>query len=149
MERKTRVYQYIIVGLILLNVLMITWQWFGAQRRPPRPQDILRKELQLTDVQMNAYQEMIREHRVIADPLERDIAALRKQLLNYDATDSGKQAVADAVGKKQAEFEMSLYKHFKKVRALCNEEQQKKFDEVLFRALAAGRPPRPKPSVWN
>ena len=145
MDKRIKAYQYIIASLIVLNVLMIGWQWFGPRRHPPRPEDILKKELQLTDSQMDAYRELIKEHRLIADPLERDIADLRKQLLNYHASDSGKQAFADAVGKKQAEFEMSLYEHFKKVRALCNVEQQRKFDEVLLRALAAGRPPRPRP----
>ncbi len=144
MDKRIKAYQYIIAALILLNVLMIGWQWFGPRKHPPKPEDILKKELQLNDSQMDAYRELIKEHRVIADPLERDIAELRKQLLNYHVNDSGKQAIAEAVGKKQAEFEMSLYEHFKKVRGLCNEEQQKKFDEVLLRALAAGRPPRPR-----
>lgn len=144
MDKRIKAYQYIIAALIVLNVLMIGWQWFGPRGHPPRPEDILKKELHLTDSQMDAYRELIREHRVIADPLEKEIADLRKQLLSFDATDSGKQTTADAVGEKQAEFEMSLFEHFKKVRALCNEEQQKKFDEVLLRALAAGRPPRPK-----
>jgi hypothetical protein len=144
MERKIRGYQYIIAGLILLNALLIAWQWFGGQRRPPRPQDILKKELQLTDSQMEAYSEMIREHRKVAEPIEKEIHDLKKQLFDFDI-DSAKQQIAEGIGQRQTELEMSLYNHFKKVRTLCNEEQQKKFDEVLLRALAAGRPPRPEP----
>src|SRR5437879_4644737 len=95
MDKRIKAYQYIIAVLIVLNVLMIGWQWFGPRKHPPRPEDILRRELQLTDSQMDAYRELIREHRIIADPLEKEIAALRKQLLNYHVTDSGKQAIAD------------------------------------------------------
>jgi len=84
MEKQNRVYQYIIAGLILLNALLIAWQWFGGHRRPPRPEDILRKELQLTDEQMNAYREMIREHRVLAEPIEKEIHDLKKQLFDFD-----------------------------------------------------------------
>ena len=144
MEKQNRVYQYIIAGLILLNALLIAWQWFGGHRRPPRPEDILRKELQLTDEQMNAYREMIREHRVLAEPIEKEIHDLKKQLFDFDI-DSSKQQIAERIGKQQIELEMSLYDHFKKVRTLCNEEQKNKFDEVLLKALAAGRPPRPGP----
>jgi hypothetical protein len=145
MDKRIKAYQYIIAVLIVLNVLMISWQWLGPSKHPPRPEDILKKELRLTDSQMESYRKLIKEHRAIADPIEKDIADLRKQLLNYDVTDSDKQTIANVVGKKQAEFEMSLFEHFKKVRTLCNEEQQRKFDDVLLRALAAGRPPRPKP----
>ncbi len=143
MEKQARVYQFIIAGLILLNVLLIGWQWLGVQGRPPRPEDILKKELQLTDEQMNAYREMIREHRAIAEPIEKDIHDLKKQLFDYD-TDSAKRETAGRIGQKISELDMSLYDHFKKVRTLCTEEQKKKFDEVLLKALAAGRPPRPK-----
>jgi hypothetical protein len=145
MNKQIKAYQYIIGGLILLNVLMIGWQWFGPLKHPPRPEEILRKELQLTDEQMNSYRELIREHRIIADPLENEIRVLRKQLLNYNEPDSSKSSLADAIGKKQSEFETTLFEHFKKVRALCTDEQKKKFDDVLLRVLAAGRPPKPKP----
>ncbi|MBI1770118.1 MAG: periplasmic heavy metal sensor [Bacteroidetes bacterium] len=142
MDKQIKAYQYIIAGLVVINVLTISWQWFGPRKHPPRPEDILRKELQLTDSQMEAYRELIHEHRLIADPLEGDITDLRKQLLNYEVIGSSSQVIVDAIGKKQAEFEMSLYEHFKKVRALCNDKQQKKFDAVLLHALASGRPPR-------
>lgn len=145
MEKQFKIYQYIIGGLILLNALLIGWQWFGPRKHPPRPEDILKKELQLTDEQMNAYRELIREHRMIADPLESDMAELRKQLFNYDQPDSTKEKIANAIAEKQAKLEMSFHDHFKKVRMLCTDEQKKKFDEVLLRALAAGRPPRPRP----
>lgn len=145
MNKQIKVYQYIIGGLILLNVFLVGWQWFGPRKHPPRPEDILRKELSLTDSQMDAYRDLIREHRVIADPIEGDMLNLRKQFLNYEAPDSTKKALAEAIGKKQAEFEISLFDHFKKVRVLCTDQQKKKFDEVLLKALAAGRPPRPRP----
>lgn len=145
MEKQIKIYQYIIGGLILLNALMIGWQWFAPRKHPPRPEDILKNELQLTDDQMNAYRELIREHRMIADPIESEVTELRKQLFNYEQPDSTKQKIANVIAEKQAKLEMSFYVHFKKVRVLCTDEQKKKFDDVLLRALAAGRPPRPRP----
>ena len=93
---------------------------------------------------MDQYRELIHQHRVVAGPLEQKIFSLKKEMLNYNS-DSSKLEIARQIGTNQVALEMSLYEHFKQVRAICTDNQKKKFDEVIFRALAEARQPRPQP----
>ena len=50
------------------------------------------------------------------------------------------------IGEKEIAIQQHLFEHFKKVRALCNEEQKKKFDLVIqeaMRMIANQRPQGP------
>lgn len=143
MEKKLKFYQGGIMVLIILNISLIGWQWFGKRSEPPRPQDILKRELQLTDVQMKDYVELIREHRKVADAIEYEMRQLKRNLFNFSQPDSIKEVVAQKISQVQQQLDIQTYMHFKKVRDLCTDEQKSKFEEVLLKAL--DRRPRPKP----
>ena len=143
MEKKLRFYQGGIVVLIILNISLIGWQWFGMKPEPPRPQEILKRELQLTDVQMKDYVELIREHRKVADAIENEMRQLKRNLFNFSQPDSTKEVIAQKISQVQQQLDIQTYMHFKKVRELCTDEQKSKFEEVLLKAL--DRRPRPKP----
>ena len=142
MEKKLKLYQGAIVVLIILNVLLICWQWFGMRPEPPRPQDILKRELQLTEAQMKEYIELIQEHRQAAGALENEMRQLKRNLFNFSQPDSTKEALVQKISQVQQKLDIQTYQHFKKVRVLCTEEQKLKFEEVLMKAL--DRRPRPR-----
>ncbi|MGZ3904989.1 MAG: hypothetical protein ACXVC6_14910, partial [Bacteroidia bacterium] len=51
--------------------------------------------------------------------------------------------LADSMAFYQVQMELLTYDHFKKIRAICKPDQQKKFDEVINKALEMMGPPRP------
>ncbi len=146
MEKRIRAYQITIIGLIVLNIAVVAWQWINQKAGPPlRPEEILKRELHLTDVQMNAYHQLIQEHRQEIGPLREQMKSQKDALFSFSQDDSSTQAAILKIGQLQSEIDRSTYQHFKKVRALCDADQQKKFDQVLARALAGNREERRPP----
>lgn len=144
-NKRLRVYQFLVAALIVLNITLILLPRFFPPH-PKRPDEILRRELSLTDEQMQQYRQLIDQHRTVAGPLEHEIGELRRQLFDYDeVNDVVKQELNRRLAEKEADLSWSLYQHFKEVRKICTPAQREKFDDVLLRALHAGRPPGPRP----
>lgn len=55
---------------------------------------------------------------------------------------------AAEIGEDQKQIELITFAHFQKVRELCNDDQKKKFDEVIQEALKS-MGPRESPSVFT
>jgi hypothetical protein len=65
------------------------------------------------------------------------------------ASDTSIQIKSNHVAAAEQQLEIFTFRHFQKLRAICNREQQKKFDSIIkdvLRRMSPGRrPPGPPP----
>lgn len=153
----------LIVLFLLANISTIGLYWFNREKRLPPPDGkhgnnlfmFLTHELNLDSTQQAAYKKLITEDRE-HDKGNRKQNRLSKEaffsLLSKDTvTPEELKAAAATAAETDAQMLMKTFEHFKKVRALCNEEQKKKFDTVIKRAIGMmgqqqGRPQGPPPN---
>ena len=152
---KNKLLTWLVIVLLLANAATITIFWLDRKpKQPPTPkgtpQEFLVKELQLDAKQQDELNVLVKEHRQAAEQLRVKTREAKEQLFDLlkqpVATDSTKQAAAKAVSATTEELDLLTLNHFQKVRAICNAEQQKKFDAIInevVRMMAQPRPPMP------
>lgn len=148
----------LVIILVALNIGTVTAFWLLRDKRgvPPPAQgnatSFLVRELGLDSVQREKLDELIAQHR-------RAVMRLRDE--NHEAKDAffarlGEASISDSALAHAAveanipdqQIEVATFRHFQQVRALCNAEQQKKFDEIIQEVLrmnAGGRGPQGPP----
>jgi periplasmic protein CpxP/Spy len=152
---ESRFLKIIVVALLLLNLGTLGFLWMdrrdgGAHRPPPHhgpggrgenTGEYLRRELQLTDEQEDAYRKMRRQHHEtvmdVRDQMRDQKRELYGLMKNGDtvATKGTVNALIDSIVAEQRFIEQFTYDHFRELRALCTPQQQTKFDEVIGDAL--------------
>lgn len=145
---KNKFLAWVIVILVVLNVVTLGSLWLQKERPnheypgrlPEREKqrqsgDFFSKELGLDDEQTKQLETLREEHRTAADKLIGEMRDSREQLfdlLKSDSPDMSKVSdLENTIGQKTTELEKATFEHFTKVRALCNDEQKKKFDELI------------------
>jgi hypothetical protein len=72
-------------------------------------------------------------------PLNADLRGAKLEMINLlkqdGVPDSTVQAVAAKIASKQAPIEMEFYKHFIRVKAMCQPQQYGAFDSLLNRMV--------------
>jgi periplasmic protein CpxP/Spy len=149
------------IALLLVNIFTLAMLWKqkniepigskDANQPPPRIFEVVTKELGLDSAQQETYKILRAEHSQGARQLQENVKQAKDSfyaLLQSDfKTDVAVQNANDKVAKVIATLEMYNFKHFEKVRAMCNAEQKIKFDaiikEVLNRMSNGRRPPPP------
>lgn len=116
------------------------------------PKEFLIRELNFSEKQKQDYGKLVEEHRAdtkrIRDKVRIEKDSLR-DLYSKPGTDtSAAVIIATEIGKDQKEMELINFRHFQKVRDLCDDGQKKKFDEVIKEALrmmgSSNPPPAPR-----
>lgn len=141
------------VLLVILNLITLAAFWLMYVREPRYPAgrqpgmiDFLVKELQLNTDQEKQLMLLRDEHRQQMEEIRRhnrDAKNVFFDLLEQqgDMTDSAlAEAVKQAV-RYDAETDMLTFRHFQKIRALCNEEQKARFHSILRQVLQMMAPP--------
>ncbi len=156
---KNKLLTWLVVVLLVANAATIAMFWLGKRKPPPpqgAPNEFLIKELKLDNKQQEQLDVLVKQHRQVAEQIRKQIRTAKDSLFdlvkNPGATDSAKQMAAAACSKLTEQLDVLTVNHFQKVRALCNAEQQKKFDGIIrdiTRMMAQpqppGRPPGPHP----
>jgi protein CpxP len=149
----------IIAILVLLNIGTQTFIWTSHHHGMPPPHQMGRgdagrflvHELKMTDEQQKQFEELRNEHHNKVEDIRERGRTLHEHffdLLQNPSTDaSNVQQAADSIAANQKQIELVTFEHFRKVRAICTPEQQKRFDEVIDEALQMldPRPPGPQP----
>ncbi len=146
--------------LITANIVTLALLWThkssggkeDGKLPPPRGQvfEFLTHELKLDPSQQEVYKKLRDEHqagvRAIRDSIQKKAKEALFALLKKPGVSdseihvySGRAAAAD-----QQLDEFTFY-HFQKLRALCNKEQQDRFDEIIQDALRRMAPGRQGP----
>lgn len=139
--------KWLVVLLAALNITLIITIWMtpkvkemkGPESNHKGPAKMIIAELKFSEKQIEKFNELKDEHRTTVDALR---ATGKKQrddffaLLSQENPDpSIVNLKADSISANQKAIEMVTFDHFKKVRALCDTEQKKKFDGIIGEIL--------------
>ncbi len=111
--------------------------------RKPRPvSDFVQKELGFNADQTAKFQQLRDQHREAVKPIMDEMKKLKDSLYNLlqkpVVNDSTATALANKIGEKQKEWELMIFHHFQKVRAICDSSQLPKFDTLVHRMISRG-----------
>ena len=150
----------ITLALITVNIAVLSFLWIHHrgrdERMPPMPPpgagpvfEFVNKELNLTKEQQDAYAKLRDEHQkstlAISDSLRLAKDAFFDLLKQSNINDARVKQNSDRVMQFQQQLELTTFRHFQQIRALCNENQQKKFDSIIVQVTHLMAPHRQGP----
>ena len=128
----------LVANLCLMLYFFVFKNHHDADRSGPVP-DFVQKELGLNAEQTEKFKELREEHRAAVRPVVEDMKKLKDSLYNLLQTpqpnDSAVRDLARQIGDKQEEWEMLIFHHFEKVRAICDSSQLPKLDTLVHRMI--------------
>lgn len=156
---KNRWLHILTILLLIANIVTLTLLWTNNKKNadakiPPPPSgpvfEFITKELSLNQQQQDAYKILRDKHRaaqlVLQDSIRKSKDVFFELMKLPDVSDSILQKASSKGTAFQQQLDILTFKHFQKVRALCNAEQQIKFDNVIqdaLRKMAVARPHGP------
>jgi len=153
----------VILLLLTANMITLAFLWTGKKadkeyfNEPPPPPppggqvfEFLTHELKLDSAQQEAYKKLRDEHRSQVRPFQDSIGKAKDSFFDLlkqeNVSDSMVEAYSKKIGNLEQQRDVFTFRHFQKLRAICNKEQQIKFDSIIQQALkqmAPARPPGP------
>lgn len=138
-ETKNKLLTWLVVLLIIVNAATLAFFWLNRPKYPQQfkgsPQEFLVTALKLNSSQQQQYEVLVKAHHEEADQLREKIKIAKESFFDLlkqkEVSDSLKQAMANRASMITEELDIMTLNHFQKVRALCNVDQQKKFDEII------------------
>jgi len=133
----------LLVAILLVANLCVMLYFFVFKNHEPeksRPvSDFMQKELGLNAEQTEKFKHLRDEHRAAVKPVVEEMKRLKDSLYNLlqdpQSNDSSVQAIAERIGDKQEEWEILIFHHFEKVRAICDSNQLPKLDTLVHRMI--------------
>jgi periplasmic protein CpxP/Spy len=156
-----------IITLLLLtaNIVTLALLWTNKKHDseqpnhlPPPPQqggqvfEFLSRELKLDSIQQEAYKKLRDEHRQQVRPFQDSIGKAKDSFFDLlkqeNVTDSMVENSSKKIGNLEQQRDVFTFRHFQKLRTICNATQKIKFDSIIQQALQQMAPPRrPGPGV--
>ena len=157
-----------VITLLLLTANIVTlallWMNKSSDKRdrqlpPPGGQvfEFLTHELNLDSVQQEAYKKLRDEHQAGVKPMQDSIRKAKDAFFalmqQANVSDSTLMAYSKKASDAVQQLDIFTFRHFQKLRAICNADQQKKFDNVIqdvLRRMGQQRrqgPPPPRPGM--
>jgi Spy/CpxP family protein refolding chaperone len=146
-----------VVTLLLLtaNIVTLALLWTnknsGKERKGPPPPagqvfEFITHELNLDSTQQEAYKKLRDEHQALVRPLQDSVGKAKDNffalLQVQPVADTTVQAYSVKIGALEQQLDLITFKHFQKLRALCNATQQEKFDHIIQEAMHRMAPPK-------
>ena len=150
---NNKVLSWLIGVLILANIATLTFFWIGhlKDQRNHSPKEFLAKSLHFSESQKNAYFELAKDHNESANKIREQIKINKEnlfQLLKSEKVDDSiKKNSTLKISLSIQALDMLTFEHFKKVRALCTEEQKPKFDELIQKMVNSVNNPQKGPQA--
>jgi len=142
----------LVLVLVVLNLGLVTFMWYS--QRPdngpggPATARFLIKELNFDKTQEQQYMELQHQFTNSLEPIKRNERQMHDrffEMLHAETPDSAQvAALIDSMGRNRGEIEFITFVHFRQVRALCNKEQQLKFDKIIAETMRRMGPPPPR-----
>ncbi len=160
---KNRFWIIMVIILVIMNIATIATFWFLRENDPAKRQgqgrgamNFLVKELQLDSLQQEKFKDLREEHqqqmREVRTQIRDAKDAMFALLKSPEASDTIIEKASLVTAALEAKIDIITFRHFKKVRALCDSSQQIKFDSIIsqvVKMIAPGpggnRPPGPPP----
>ena len=160
---KNRMWGFIVGILVVANIATLAGFWYiklhsdkivELPRGQASTKAFIVTQLGLNASQQQTYEQLVQQHRQNVGIIQEELRGAKDAFFNSVAHPETTQAQLDALSSNianyQKELDMLTYQHFKKVRALCNDEQKVKFDNIIKQVMrmmgpAGGRPQGPPP----
>ncbi len=145
---KIKFTNWLIVLLISANIASLIFFWVGhiKNERDNSPKEFLAAKLNFSDSQKDAYFKLAKDHNENAKKIREKIKIgkdLFFQLLKADTIiDSARNNAAAQVSLSIQSLDILTFEHFKKVRALCSDQQKPKFDELIQKMVNSVNSPQ-------
>ncbi|WP_255156847.1 Spy/CpxP family protein refolding chaperone [Ferruginibacter sp. HRS2-29] len=154
---KLKLLQIAVIGLLLINMAVLAWLFYGKPDRPPLgmagregPADIIIERLHFDKQQVQAYDDLIQQHRSAIRRLDGEIRETKNELyktLTKDASPT-KDSLQEKLGALQKEIETVHYNHFLDIKKLCKPSQAAYFEQLTddlagYFSPVKNRPPHP------
>ncbi len=147
---KRRTFTKISIAFLILSNGVFIFLLLGRPHHPNhgRSREEIISRLQFTDLQIQKFEVLIKEHRSEISINEKQI---RKAKNNYFSGLKNDEKEIDSVSlttilASQEKIERAHFTHFKKVRKLCSKEQLSAFKKLMndiARIFSPQRPPHP------
>ncbi|MCH7918713.1 MAG: periplasmic heavy metal sensor [Planctomycetes bacterium] len=159
---KSQYLGWTVLALILLNLLALGMLWtsflrapeshrdlpFASRRERPgrsRSSDIMRRELGLSPLQAEQVRSLHQQHFAQINGLQREIHEARQRLseaiFREKVGGAEIQDLADQVGEKWSLLEIKRFEHFKRIEALCDQQQKDRLKTLIEGVLTTVGPP--------
>ncbi len=157
-----------IITLLLLTANIVTLALFWTNKKPdrehfnpPPPQqpggqafEFLTRELKLDSAQQETYKKLREEHRSQVRPFQDSIGKAKDSFFDLlkqeNVSDSLVEGFSKKIGNLEQQRDIFTFRHFQKLRAICNKEQKIKFDSIIQQALKQMAPSKgPRPGMGN
>ena len=149
---KSKILSTVVIILLIANMISMIIFWLNKQQ-PEQKNNVgntaqfLIKELQLDSSQQKIFNQLKEEHHNTVEQLREDTRKAKDaffDLLNKDSVNENElQITAANAANKQEQIDIITFRHFQKVKAICNDEQKKKFNEIIKEALRMQAPQGP------
>lgn len=147
-----------VITLLLLTANIVTLVLLWTNKKTggreeggfPSPQgqvfEFLTNELKLDTAQQEIFRKLRYEHRGGQKAIQDSIRKAKDEFFALLHQPAVSDSMIDIYSRKAVDAEQRLdeftFRHFQKLRAICNAEQQKRFDEIIQDALRLMAPPR-------
>jgi len=146
-----KIFTVLVVLLFLANVATIALFWFKKENQPfPQkggPAKFIINELGFSKSQQEEFLALADEHQLAVRPIREEIKQAKDNFFELlsepNLSLDTKQTAARAVSIQTEKLDLLTFNHFEKVRALCNEEQKKKFDVIIKKVTQMMGMPHP------
>lgn len=135
----------LLVLLLLTNIGML-WYFTREEKIEAKPVSrtermavMVQRELNLTEEQKQQYIALRLKRDSLLAPLNADLRAAKLEMINLlkqdSVPDSVVLAVAQKIAARQVPIETEFYKHFIRIKAMCQPQQYSAFDSLLIRMV--------------
>lgn len=141
---QNRLLVLLVAILLMANLCLMVYFFVFKNRHETersRPvSDYMQKELGLNAEQTEKFHQLRDQHRAAVKPVVDEMKKLKDSLYNLlqnpQANDSAVRVIAAQIGDKQEEWEILIFHHFEKVRAICDSSQLPKLDTLVHRMIS-------------
>ena len=140
---NNKITTWLISILIIANIATLAFFWIGhfKNQKENSPKEFLSKNLNFSKSQKNAYFILAKEHnesaKIIRDQIKNDKESLFQLLKSDTFNDSVRNDKALKVSMSIQALDILTFEHFRKVRAICTEEQKPQFDDLIQKMVSA------------
>lgn len=135
---KTKLFSFVVFGLLLLNLGILSYLFLNQTHKKPNrhnsPRAIIVERLALNADQQKQYDKLIAIHRNEIDHNELQIKACKQELYSLLDTDnpsiSKRDSLINAVSEIQKRIELAHFNHFSEIKKLCTPEQLDDFSTL-------------------
>lgn len=138
---KIKLLSILVIGLLVANITLIVFLFLDKNERHKHegPRDEVIQKLGFTLEQIVSYDSIILDHIKAIKKVDKQIMELKNELykgLNHNSDSILKDSLIFEIGKTQIQVENIHYKHFEKLKTICNPGQQMHKFEKLTTEIA-------------